>query len=62
MKDPKSGEEKRKQCGLRLVPNPPAAEDSPAPKPERAYKSRFAQQLAAFADQIDQQVDEIMKI
>ncbi len=64
MKDPKTGEEKRKNSGLRLVPNPPAeesvtAEEQTAP---RVFKSRLAQQLAAFAEQLDKDINEIMKI
>ncbi len=63
MTDAKSREEKRKHSGLRLVPNPPA-EDQPASKSTepKVFKSRLAQQLSAFAEQLDRDIDEIMKI
>ena len=65
MTDPKSSS-KEKRGGLRLVRNATCeeakgGEATEAPK-ARVYKSRFAAQLAAFADNLDHEIDEIMKL
>ena len=63
MKDAKSREEKHKNSGLRLVPNPPAEEQAkPQSVEPKVFKSRLAQQLSAFAEQLDRDIEEIMKI
>ncbi len=60
--DPTSSDSTKKRNGLRLIVNnsgtPKAEEEQPKPQ----FKSRFAQQLAAFAEQLDKDIEEVMKL